>query len=87
MAMQVRVENAAREAARGAAVEPGAASALAQQAAHRSVPDASVAVVVGAEFVVVTVTTQVDGVPLINVGGRTIESEVHMRREDILNGP
>lgn len=85
MLMQVRIENAAREGARAAAVEPDAATPVAQTAARRSVHDATVEASVGAEFVVVTVTVDVDGVPVIGVGARTLQAEVHMRREDILN--
>ena len=85
MAMQVRLENAAREGARAAAVEPDAATSVARAAVARSVDDASVTATVGSEFVVVTVTSEVGGVPIIGVGERTLEAEVHMRREDINN--
>lgn len=87
MAMHVRVEHAAREGARAAAVEPAAATSVAQAAVGRSLPDASVSALVGAEFVAVTVTVAVDGVPIINIGARTIQAEAHMRREDIINSP
>ena len=87
MSMFVRVEHAAREGARAAAVEPAAATLVAQEAVGRSLPDASVSASVSAEFVAVTVTVAVDGVPIINIGGRTVEAEAHMRREDIINGP
>ncbi len=83
MAMQVRVENAAREGARAAAVQPEVASVVAQQAATRSLDGASVSTSVGPEFVEVTVTIDVDGVPIINLGSRTLEADVAMRREDI----
>ena len=85
MVLQVRIENAAREGARAAAVEPESASSVAQSAARRSVEDAVVATEVGDEFVVVTVTVTSDGVPILGVGRRTLEADVHMRREDIIN--
>ncbi len=85
MLMQIRIENAAREGARAAAVEPDAATAVAQTAVARSVDGASVSTSVESEFVVVTVTVDIDGVPIINIGGRTLEADVVMRREDILN--
>ena len=85
--MHVRVEHAAREGARAAAVQPAAATSVAQAAVGRSLPDASVSALVGAEFVAVTVTVAVDGVPIINIGARTIQAEAHMRREDIINSP
>ena len=83
--MQVRVENAAREGARAAAVEPEVATSVASAAARRSLPEAQVSTSVGAEFVEVTVTVEVDGVPIIGVGARTLEADVVMRREDINN--
>ena len=86
MTMQVRLENAAREGARAAAVEPEAAEAVAQVAVARSVNGAAVSTSVGAEFVEVMVSVRVDGVPIIGVGARTLEADVSMRREDI-NGP
>ena len=85
MVLQVRIENAAREGARAAAVEPDAAASAAQAAASRSLDGISVSTSVEAEFVVVTVTTEAGGVPILGVGGRTLEAEVHMRREDIIN--
>ena len=85
MAMQVRLENAAREGARAAAVQPEAASAVAQAAVTRSVSGAVVSTSVGAEFIEVTVSVEVEGVPLVGVGNRTLEADVAMRREDILN--
>ena len=84
MVLQVRIENAAREGARAAAVEPESASSVAQSAARRSVEDAVVATEVGDEFVVVTVTVTSDGVPILGVGRRTLVADVHMRREDII---
>lgn len=86
MVMQVRLENAAREGARAAAVEPDAASAVAQVAVSRSLDDVSVTASVGPEFVLVTVTAEIDGVPIIGVGARQLVAELYMRREDI-NGP
>lgn len=85
MAMQVRLENAAREGARAAAVEPEAATSVAQAAVARSIDGAAVTASVGPEFVVVTVAANVEGVPIIGVGARRLEAEVHMRREDINN--
>ena len=85
MLLQVRLENAAREGARAAAIEPNAAASVAQAAARRSVDDISVSTSVETEFVVVTVTTEATGVPIIGLGARTLEAEVHMRREDIIN--
>lgn len=83
--MQVRAENAAREGARAAAVEPEVASVVGPAAARRSLPDAQVAVAVGAEFVEVVVTVEVDGVAIIGIGARTLEADVVMRREDIVS--
>jgi len=85
MTMQVRLENAAREGARAAVVEPDAAASVATAAARRTVPAAQVSTSVGGEFVEVTVTARVDGVPLIGVGARTLEAGAHMRREDLLS--
>lgn len=82
--LQVRVEHAAREGARAAAVEPGAASAVASAAVARSMgTDAATSATVGSEYVVVQVTATADGVPFIGVGARTLTAEAHMRREDI----
>ncbi len=83
MTMQVRLEHAAREGARAAAVEPTAAASVAITAAGSSVPDAAVVTVVGSEFVEVTVRVKVGGVPIIGVGSRTLEADVIMRREDL----
>ena len=81
--LQLRLENAAREGARAAAVEPDAATAAAVSAAQRSVSDAAVSVSLGAEYVEVTVRADVAGVPIIGVGERTLEADVTMRREDL----
>lgn len=84
MSQQVRIEHAAREGARAAAVEPSSAQAVAADAVARSMGDeAQTATTVESEWVVVRVTTTVDGVPLIGVGDRTLSAEAHMRREDI----
>ncbi|MDW3177288.1 MAG: TadE family type IV pilus minor pilin [Acidimicrobiia bacterium] len=82
--LQVRIEHAAREGARAAAVEPGSASSTAAQAVAVSMgSEASVSTSVGGEYVVVRVTTTANGVPLIGVGERVLVAEAHMRREDI----
>lgn len=82
--LHVRVEHAAREGARAAAVEPDAASAVASAAVARSMGDeATTSTAVGGEYVVVQVTATADGVPFIGVGSRTLTAEAHMRREDI----
>ena len=85
MITQVRVENAAREGARAAAVEPERASSAATSAVGRSMPDARVGVSLDGTYVEVEVTAEVGGVPLIGVGERTVSAEVVMRREDINN--
>ena len=82
---QVRLEHAAREGARAAAVEPLRASAQAATAVARSMPDAVVSTSVGGEYVVVSVSTEVSGVRFVGVGARTLEAEAHMRREDLLD--
>ena len=84
MTAQVRVEHAAREGARAAAVEPERASARAAVAVGRSMPEAAVATRLGAEYVTVVVSVEVSGVPFIGVGARRLEAEAHMRREDLL---
>ena len=82
--LQVRLENAAREGARVAAVEPAEAASVATEAARRSVPAATVSTMVGAEFVEVTVIAESANVPLLGVGARTLEADEAMRREDLL---
>lgn len=85
MATQVRLEHAAREGARAAAVEPASATAVATAAVGRSMPTASTNIGFDGDYVVVTVTKNVDGVPFIGVGARTLEADAVMRREDIIN--
>jgi Flp pilus assembly protein TadG len=87
MAWQVRLEHAAREGARAAAVEPENASAAASTAVSRMAGEMDVSTEVGAEFVLVRVSRTVDGVPWIGVGERVLSAEAHMRREDIINHP
>ena len=82
---QVRLEHAAREGARAAAVAPDHAAVGAERAAHQSMQGVSVSTTVGGEFVVVVVSTEVSGVPFIGVGGRELHAEAHMRREDIID--
>lgn len=84
LTMQVRIEHAAREGARAAAVEPEVAAARAVEAVAASMgSDAQAATVVEAEWVIVRVTSTVAGVPFVGVGSRTLVAEAHMRREDI----
>ena len=85
MTSQVRVEHAAREGARAAAVEPERASARAAVAVGRSMPEAAMSTRLGAEYVTVVVSVEVSGVPFIGVGARRLEAEAHMRREDLLD--
>ena len=85
MLTQVRLEHAAREGARVAAVEPARASSVATAAVGRTMPSASTNIGFDGDYVVVTVTKTVDGVPFIGVGARTLEADAVMRREDILN--
>lgn len=85
MATQVQLEHAAREGARAAAVEPEAASSRAARAVARVDPDFTPSTSLGAEFVRVEVTVNVTGVPLLGIGARTLEADVSMRREDLLN--
>ncbi|MFT7474810.1 MAG: Flp pilus assembly protein TadG [Verrucomicrobiales bacterium] len=83
VALQVRLEHAAREGARAAAVEPERALTVASAAVGRSLGDAVVSVAVDAEFVVVDVESTARGLPLVGIGERTLHAQVHMRREDI----
>lgn len=84
--VQIRLEHAAREGARAAAVEPGRADAASTAAVARSLgPGARVTTSVDAEFVTVEVSATVDGVPFVGVGGRVLHAEAHMRREDIID--
>ncbi len=85
MTMQVRLENAAREGARAAAVEPASAASRAREAASQVLDDVDVRTSLGAQFVEVTVTVEVPGVPLIGVGKRTLDADAVMRREDIID--
>lgn len=82
--LQIRLEHAAREGARAAAVEPDSASSAATSAVRRSLgDDGAVGVTIDGDYVVVRVSTEVAGVPIIGIGGRTLSAEAHMRREDI----
>jgi Flp pilus assembly protein TadG len=83
VALQVRLEHAAREGARAAAVEPTRASTVASAAVRRSLGDAVVFASIDAEFVVVDVESTARGLPLVGIGERTLHAQVHMRREDI----
>ena len=85
MATQVQLEHAAREGARAAAVEPGAAAPLAAAAVDRIDADFTATTSVGAEFVRVEVRTTLAGVPILGVGAHTLRADVSMRREDLLN--
>ncbi len=85
MATQVRLEHAAREGARAAAVEPAVASSQSAAAVARVDTDFAVATSLGAEFVRVEVTVDVSGIPIIGLGARTLTADVSMRREDLLN--
>jgi Flp pilus assembly protein TadG len=87
MTWQVRLEHAAREGARAAAVEPENAGAAASTAVSRVAGEMDVSTELGPEFVVVRVSRTVDGVPWIGVGERQLWAEAHMRREDIINQP
>jgi len=85
MSVQVQLENAAREGARAAAVEPDRASSVAFAAVGRVIDGAAVSTSVETQFVVVTVRIDVPGVPLVGVGARTLEADAIMRREDLLD--
>lgn len=84
-AVQLQLEHGAREGARAAAVEPATASSRAAGAVARVDPDFATATSVGAEFITVEVTVEVTGVPIINLGARTLRADASMRREDLLN--
>ena len=86
LAVQLQLENAAREAARAAAVEPDRGSAVARQASQRAMGgrESSTSTIVGAEFVMVEVETKVAVVPLLGIGNRTIRADAVMRREDLI---
>ena len=84
MSTQVQLENAAREGARAAAVEPASASSLASAAVTRVVDGATVSTSVESTYVVVEVRMDVPGVPLVGVGARTLSADAVMRREDIV---
>lgn len=84
MVTQVRLEHAAREGARAAAVQPGEATERAAAAVAQVLPGAGVSVSTGSEFVRVEITVESSGLPLIGVGSRTLEADAVMRREDIL---
>lgn len=82
--LQVRIEHAAREGARAAAVEPESASSVAANAVAASMGSmVGVSTLVESEHVVVQVTAKANGVPFVGVGERTLVAEAHMRREDI----
>ena len=87
MTWQIRLENAAREGARAAAVEPENAIAVASSAVSRLVGELDVSTELDSEFVIVRVTRTVEGVPWIGVGERVLSAEAHMRREDIIERP
>lgn len=84
MVTQVRLEHAAREGARAAAVQPEQATDRAAAAIAQVLLGAGVSVSTGSEFVRVEVTVESSGLPLIGVGSRTLEADAVMRREDIL---
>ena len=84
MATQVQLEHAAREGARAAAVDPGAAVPRADEAVARVDPDFAASTSTGAEFVRVEVSVDVSGVPIIGLGARTLVADVSMRREDLI---
>lgn len=82
--LQIRIEHAAREGARAAAVEPDSAASAASGAVAASMGGAvSVSTSVDGDYVVVQVTAMTNGVPFVGVGERTLVAEAHMRREDI----
>ncbi len=84
--LQIRIEHAAREGARAAAVEPESASSSASEAVASSMGSGvAVSASVDGEYVAVQVTAIANGVPFIGVGERTLIAEAHMRREDINN--
>ncbi len=82
MVTQVRLEHAAREGARAAAVEPDRAASVAQAAVNVSLATASTSTRLDGDYVVVEVTLEVPGVPLVGVGTRQLSADAHMRRED-----
>ncbi len=80
--LQVQLEHAAREGARAAAVEPERAQSAATNAVAQVDEGLEVRVSLGAEFVEVSVSDRLSGVPLIGFGARDLAAEVVMRRED-----
>ncbi|MGI9607209.1 MAG: TadE/TadG family type IV pilus assembly protein [Acidimicrobiales bacterium] len=89
IAAQTKIEHAAREGARAAAVEPNRANAVARSAAQAVLGDrpAEVSVRLESTVVEVEVRTEVSLAPLLGeLGSRTISAEVVMRREDLLGG-
>ena len=86
-ATQVSLENAAREAARAAALEPPAARARAVEAATRSLgaTDHVVAVEVGPEYVTVRVSAEAPLTSMIpGLSARRLEADATFRREDLV---
>lgn len=85
MAMQVRLEHAAREGARAAAVEPERADSVSREAVQRSMSTASSTSRIEGDFVVVEVSIDVPGVPIIGVGARRLSADAVMAREDLFD--
>lgn len=84
--VQIGLEHAAREGARAAAVEPERAADAATLAAAGDGTNA-VQATVGPTFVTVTVSREVEVVPLLaGLARRTLVADATMRREDLL-GP
>jgi len=86
MTTQVQLENAAREGARAAAIEPARAASVADDAVRRVVGGAVVHTSVDSTYVTVEVRKEIDGVPLVGVGARTLTADAVMRREDLSTG-
>lgn len=84
VSLQLQLENAAREGARAAAVEPENATAVAGSAiAVAGGANFDRRVTVDAEFVEVRVERSLAVIPLLGVAERNLTAQVTMRREDL----
>jgi len=84
VSLQLQLENAAREGARAAAVEPERATAAAAAAIDRAGGATfDRLVTVDGEFVEVRVEQAISVIPWLGVTQRTLSADVAMRREDL----
>ena len=87
VATQVSLENAARESARAAALEPPAARARAVEVASRSLGDRDhvVTVEIGPEYVTVRVSAEAPLTSMIpGLSARRLQADATFRREDLV---